>query len=551
MHIGPCVINIGANESAWQGSLTLMRLMRPDLIKIPIETAFSPFPSRIRAVADEFKPKRFVMSCGMEAIESGWERVKFLINQQMATIDAHPEIEFVIELGNEPQYHEPPWGKARDAWGYRSICLQLAGKIRELGTPNLKVGVSMPVYLDAAKDVWLAGDQWGRLCDQADYACTHYYGFEYIGDAAGSGKDHGAHWGPIYQMLLEAGARIIFTEIGIDSPSSSLATKSARLLDWLTKQPAQVVGAAIWCVGPWPNMGLDPEGARVYGRRDQPKESGPVGETIYGIRGLIDIRNQLATDYSAGHGPHVQNALKDKWGLVVHYDGPPVDQTRDPVEVLTADAAYHVKKVWGYTSLGKPLLGDGIQYHLGIDQQGRKYLLRDVTRTLWHCAAWPQNATALAIHVNIGGDQRASAAALKALQEIADDWFAAGHGSRKDLWGHEELSPTSCPGTLMHDFVYPYREGMQVTAEGQWFPETQHYIGGGFYTYWLNHGGLAQFGFPLTDEMAEVCEDGAEHTVQYFERARFEYWPQNQPPYDVLLTRLGAEAYERKYGGQK
>jgi len=43
--------------------------------------------------------------------------------------------------------------------------------------------------------------------------------------------------------------------------------------------------------------------------------------------------------------------------------------------------------------------------------------------------------------------------------------------------------------------------------------------------------------------------DGKPYTVQYFERAVFELHPENQPPYDVLLSLLGALRYGEKYGG--
>jgi Cu-Zn family superoxide dismutase len=46
---------------------------------------------------------------------------------------------------------------------------------------------------------------------------------------------------------------------------------------------------------------------------------------------------------------------------------------------------------------------------------------------------------------------------------------------------------------------------------------------------------------PLSDEQTEMVE-GKEFTVQWFERGRFELHPENQPPYTVLLGRLGAEA---------
>lgn len=76
---------------------------------------------------------------------------------------------------------------------------------------------------------------------------------------------------------------------------------------------------------------------------------------------------------------------------------------------------------------------------------------------------------------------------------------------------------------------------------GQYFPETGHTVSGRFLEYWQNNGGLAVFGYPLTDERQE---DG--RTVQYFERQRFELHPGNQPPYDVLLGLLGVELLEQR-----
>ncbi|MCX2727177.1 terpene cyclase/mutase family protein [Thermomicrobium sp. 4228-Ro] len=73
-----------------------------------------------------------------------------------------------------------------------------------------------------------------------------------------------------------------------------------------------------------------------------------------------------------------------------------------------------------------------------------------------------------------------------------------------------------------------------------YFPETQHNLCAGFRAYWERFGGLAVFGYPLSEEFVE---DGM--AVQYFERARFEWHPGAWPDrFDVLLTRLGAEVVE-------
>ncbi|HEY8602129.1 MAG TPA: hypothetical protein VIL85_27130 [Thermomicrobiales bacterium] len=72
-----------------------------------------------------------------------------------------------------------------------------------------------------------------------------------------------------------------------------------------------------------------------------------------------------------------------------------------------------------------------------------------------------------------------------------------------------------------------------------YFAETGHNLAGAFLTFWQANGGLAQLGYPLTEERREVLEDGREYTVQYFERARLERHPENAAPYDVLLGQFG------------
>jgi len=77
-------------------------------------------------------------------------------------------------------------------------------------------------------------------------------------------------------------------------------------------------------------------------------------------------------------------------------------------------------------------------------------------------------------------------------------------------------------------------------AGASYFEQTGHNLGGGFRDYWLANGGLAQFGFPLTEERRERLEDNNEYTVQYFERARLEYHPENAgTPYAILLGQFG------------
>jgi len=74
-----------------------------------------------------------------------------------------------------------------------------------------------------------------------------------------------------------------------------------------------------------------------------------------------------------------------------------------------------------------------------------------------------------------------------------------------------------------------------------YYPQTGHYVAEPFRAYWQNNGGLAQFGYPLTEAFDEISsEDGQIYQTQYFERARFEAHPENpDPSYQVLLGLLG------------
>jgi hypothetical protein len=72
------------------------------------------------------------------------------------------------------------------------------------------------------------------------------------------------------------------------------------------------------------------------------------------------------------------------------------------------------------------------------------------------------------------------------------------------------------------------------------FPETGHNVGPRFAAYWQANGGLAQFGYPLTELFTHRLEDNKEYQVQYFERARFEYHPEYAgTPSEVLLGQFG------------
>ncbi|MFV9506424.1 MAG: hypothetical protein AB4911_17885 [Oscillochloridaceae bacterium umkhey_bin13] len=59
----------------------------------------------------------------------------------------------------------------------------------------------------------------------------------------------------------------------------------------------------------------------------------------------------------------------------------------------------------------------------------------------------------------------------------------------------------------------------QAQTNRIYFPQTGHFLGGAFRSYWERNGGVEIFGFPVSPEFVQN-RDG--RVAQYFERARFE-----------------------------
>ncbi len=88
-------------------------------------------------------------------------------------------------------------------------------------------------------------------------------------------------------------------------------------------------------------------------------------------------------------------------------------------------------------------------------------------------------------------------------------------------------------------------EGAYLNLPGKegarYFTVTSHYVLPRFLKYWDENGGLERFGYPMSEEHDEVDpETGKAYSTQWFERARFEYHPENAgTKYEVLLGLLG------------
>jgi hypothetical protein len=109
--------------------------------------------------------------------------------------------------------------------------------------------------------------------------------------------------------------------------------------------------------------------------------------------------------------------------------------------------------------------------------------------------------------------------------------------------GARFLELTNQPWTFGNSTLPPSDQTSHGSHQCRLFAETGYALCGKFYTYWEQNGGLARFGYPISNETL-IQIDGRWLWVQYFERRRMEYHPElSGTPYEILLGLLGSTVY--------
>ncbi|HET7034201.1 MAG TPA: beta-galactosidase [Thermomicrobiaceae bacterium] len=123
-------------------------------------------------------------------------------------------------------------------------------------------------------------------------------------------------------------------------------------------------------------------------------------------------------------------------------------------------------------------------------------------------------------------------------------------------WHPDNPDPYKVELTLLGNIRTENRRGEQPfqpiapfanSSDHVYFDATHHALSYGFKTFWNDNQGIQNFGYPISEEFTEKnppppAGDGQAHTVQYFERSRFEYHPEYKgTKYEVLLGLLGRE----------
>ncbi len=188
---------------------------------------------------------------------------------------------------------------------------------------------------------------------------------------------------------------------------------------------------------------------------------------------------------------------------------------------------------------------EGVSFHFVVDDREVVQLL-PTTEVGWHAgdgANGPGNRTSVAIELCVNADSDWQRTQEHGAQ-LAAVLCRAFQLSPERVVPHQRWSGKNCPRRLLAGgfAAFQRRVGELLVARGgRYFPETGQWVRGDFLAYWEQRGGLELFGYPLSGEQTERCEDGHEHVVQWFERACFERHTELPPGRQVLLRRLGAE----------
>jgi hypothetical protein len=118
-------------------------------------------------------------------------------------------------------------------------------------------------------------------------------------------------------------------------------------------------------------------------------------------------------------------------------------------------------------------------------------------------------------------------------------WFERARFELVTVNGQTQVALGNLGREITEGRIFPKSPPIENTPDRRYIPETQHVIKFGFKEIWETRGAERIFGFPISEEIQEVLENGRWHTVQYFEKSRFEYWPELPPGQRVLISHLG------------
>ncbi len=433
----------------------------------------------------------------------------------------------IIAVGNEMNL-DSEWGGNSDPAGYADYLVTLARTLRANANPDVKYTILMGAITLGAPDLpgtaispmtFIAAmrQHMPTVFDYIDGAAINIYAIRPYPD--------NPRWNFFgYQKQLELMGKnmpVYILEAGLDPHFPYTDQDTANFLRLA-----------------WPDWESDPTVVTAMPLAYVPSQYVPNGQTDPFWFFKLDpdgSLNSVSRTYTAladiSHQPDFMPVLTDQERLIRSFlPSKPVAQPGDLYfPEVKRHLDHHFVAAWqqggGLAMFGYPL-------HEAAMQGGNLVQYTERARFEFHpSAGQPCCDSGGTLEFGLLGQE------AMALNKLSYPNAAPVAGSA--TWGAP--TPPSSPNTT----PLPKQPGASATAPltatqplnqpalpAMYFSQSQHNLSGKFLDYWQTHGGLATFGYPLSEPVTQA--DGL--TVQYFERARMELHPEG-----IELGRLGYE----------
>jgi hypothetical protein len=241
----------------------IMRASQFDLVKVHLPPGYGTGPDHVRDLISD--GAQIVMLKTEDCASDAPTTLRHLTTRGfLDLIEEHPHIEFVVQVGNEPERCTAPLS------AYFQNLFDVITEVRPVvDQPNLSWVAGLPMSPDDTRAI--IADGW--ILDLYDGVGTNMLGHFSLVD-----EYHG--WHEIVDYVLDStDATLWITEIGINHPPMDKAEKARRILEYVDQLPAdRVGGVAIFTLGQgtrWPQYevtermvpvfaGLDDDNCRFF-----------------------------------------------------------------------------------------------------------------------------------------------------------------------------------------------------------------------------------------------------------------------------------------------
>lgn len=468
-------------------------------------------------------------------------------SQSLASfVQAHPDVLFYIEVGNEPDVGQEVNGRdafdsnsngafgTTDATAYRNRLIQIADYLHaNYNYPNLRLIASMPV--DGNTYISTIVGSASQVDEKYDIIGIHLYG---------ASLDTSTVWEQHYLDVLNAvrtgtANPLYVTETGICDPSLAKQTKAQRMRDWYLRNAGinRITGVVLFELSHYmgecssgSTAGYEIESGQVAGDDEFMAE-------VLAERFVQDNANWPSQDVIDTYTCHDMNGSPGcQLATAPNTSG---DYTTEgPMDAEWWSVGGGTDYNGSLVVYGYPLTywdGDdqGWLYSYWRIENGviTQYFQRNVME--WH----PENATT--------GTNPAYRVLLRREGVKRAQW-------KGYLYASEQPTGTQPAFTSKGAGNPTYCEYFANTPTGG------HNVCYGMKDYWHSKGrdlgdagvsfaeSLALWGYPISEEFTE-CNDGVCRTTQYFERAVIQYFPANPPGWQFQGILVGKEDLSGSY----